>query len=400
MVSRVQEDRTHDTIEEVKVSNAREIRIEAFQSAAEKTLKIDPSELAHNFNSLIDPSREEVFASLSLSEVENYPATTSDSKLEGSIEMAIITSKLSVVRADGTTVPAVKPYLIFSVNKGTIFAKFEESYWLNSTICFGCCTNLYGGLNVDYKLAGSITGQFFVLDVENIIDVMAYRENISSYVAGGKNVSSSTCCALTCCDCQCPSCTCDIKCPYFVTFKTDAFRATDTHAIGAEPPKSFQNEFTNENVSWNIESNSRNEIFLSMHYKSRSNKTTRRCKMKLAFNHSYDDAKKFILKTQTLLASNLDPKVLDFRSYNVPPVEFQSVNGDNGCLSCLQEESAAIQLSIFNVWYASTANNTCFCCNKPCLCCCYKPCFCRFDKPYLTYCIIPPLCYCDAFRGF
>jgi plasmid maintenance system killer protein len=100
----------------------------------------------------------------------------------------------------------------------------------------------------------------------------------------------------------------------------DQFKAEDQHVVGAEAPIKHESSFLSQNVNWKVQSGGFTDVMISLHFKSRQDNKVRQCKMRLASTHSYEDAKKFVVKLQNLTSSDLK-----YDSFKVPAVKFESL---------------------------------------------------------------------------
>lgn len=305
-------------VENSKTIKRREQRLANFQASADKTLKINPADLLrHNIESLINKSTEEILASILLTNIQNYPGTTDRSEIDGSIQVAIIGSKIDE-----------SPYLIFSVNQGYMGVNFNESFSLVRSwfsLCFGeFCDS--GDFNMAYEMKTTIAGQFFILKMDNVIESAAYLESSRSYAANTRSDKTScqlycfslSACFNGCCRCQLlTDLCCDCQCNEVLV---DQFKAEDEHVVGAEAPIKHESSFLSQNVNWNVKTGGFTDVMISLHFKSRQDNKVRQCKMRLATTHSYEDAKKFVVKLQNLTSSDLK-----YDSFKTPAVTFASL---------------------------------------------------------------------------
>lgn len=278
--------------EEPSTLRARENRIQAFQSAANEIIKIVPSDLTtHVIEDIIDSDEDQVIASISATEVENFPATTDTVRLRGSIEIAIVQSKLGN-----------KPYLIFSVNQGTVSIRISEYFLFIETLCCSLpCGEGVGNFGSLFHAKSVISNQFYVLELDTIVDCYAYRELARSVKATTGSIEKPcylyciNCTACFAAVCMCTSCPC---CQGSRLFH-DAFEAEDSYVLGTDPPLNSSTQFQSNAVNWNLETDGNQFNNISFYYKSQDN-TVRECKLKLAFNQTFDDAKRFVILMRSL----------------------------------------------------------------------------------------------------
>jgi hypothetical protein len=187
------------------------------------------------------------------------------------------------------------------VNSGTIDLHVEEEFHYLQN-CFGdFCSK--GDFGYYYEVKTSIQGQFFILAADNVVDFVINQVDKRAFTAAAGNgkklpcvcycINCPTCCSFClCCGC-CSLCGCNCCKDCCVKNYLDEFTATDSHVVGAEPPMVRDNKFVSNEVSWETQTRGEQQVAISLFYKSQLNGTVRQCKVKLAQNQSYTNAKKF-----------------------------------------------------------------------------------------------------------
>ena len=293
-------------VEDPDVKMSREGRVAKFQEAAKQSTQVDPSLLAkHNIETIIDPETEHIAAILSADEIDGMPSVKNHMRVKGAIEVALIVSKI----------PDRRPYLIFSVNSGTVDLKILEFFSYNKCLpcCGDCCSS--GDFGYFYEMKSSVDGQFFALAADNVADFIVNRKDTRSFTATAGNGKKMewACYCINCTTCSafcCGGCfrICGIDCSDLCGgVYTDAFIATDTLVVGAEPAMNREAEFIANQVKWDIASDGNQELNLVLKYSSPLG-GLRECKLKLNQNQTFMNAKKFGSTLQSLKVNKFEQK--------------------------------------------------------------------------------------------
>jgi len=232
------------------LSNARTNRLKHFQDASSQMVRAEDDDLHRLKEVIIDIQSEpdihrEIICSLDIVEIDGLPTTTHHTKVEGSIQVAIVKSPNLFYR-EGGNMSKDNIQLAFSVAEGTAKISVNEIFRWRDTInrifvcweylectdfcrwlrnCCGSdffayinfCFGRYEPKTVDsnyefgYKSNIEFTNQYAVLPVQNmIVDAIAHRETsrIFSAEAKGSFHSKETFDERTCYDKFCCCCTC------------------------------------------------------------------------------------------------------------------------------------------------------------------------------------------------
>ena len=235
-------------------------------------------------------------------ELYGAPSSPNDFNIKGSIQISLVTS----------SIPDKRPYLIFSVNSGTIDMEVAEHFSFLK-VCFGdLCSK--GDFSYFYEMRSSVKGQYFTLDVDDIINCVVTEDDARSFTAtagNGKKQSkvyycvnclscySFFCCCGCCAVCGCCKC-CECK-DCCITNFSDSFTANDTLVVGSEAPKERENAFVANNVTWEIKTAGSQQISLLLSYMDPIQGVVRECKLKLAQKQTYKDAKRFAIMLQSTI---------------------------------------------------------------------------------------------------
>ena len=275
------------------------------------------------FHTFQKTSTGEIVQILKCSEIIGMPTTTYDTRITGSIEVAMIES----VGEDMA--------LHFSVVEGFSEIKIKESfvnYLLKGSAMFCCCADAFGlnadGYNISYQATNESLNQFYILPIkQTVFDAMTYRTTAKVATASTANASifkqelSYDCfknCCIDCCSCKCmkcceccscsccPSC-CSLSCCTFSGCmkamsdekgKTVEFSAYERRALGVDPIESKSIERNLEGAVWTLEKLGEDSIFIIIHYKSILDNEVHTIRLKLRnqkdANVTFEQAKRFI----------------------------------------------------------------------------------------------------------
>lgn len=276
--------------EEPATARARQNRIQAFQTAANDIIKVVPSELTTHFlDDVIDSEKDEIIASLSATKIVNFPATTDNVVFNGSMQVSLVRSK-----------EGHKPCLLFSVNQGDVKIRVHEFFTYLQSLCCGMpCGDLGGNFGSLYQAKSVINHRFYVLELDKVSDSDAYREFARSVKATSGNIDKPCylyCINLKACLIQIGLCQICSGCPCFQCSRyfNDRFEAEDEYKLGTEPPLNTNKSFLANSVGWSLETDGNQFNNVSFRYKAQNGKL-RVCKLKLAFNQTFEDAKRFAI---------------------------------------------------------------------------------------------------------
>lgn len=285
--------------EDPVTARARSNRIQAFQSSANDIIKVVPTDLTTHVNDdIIDLDNDEIIASISATEILNFPATTDDNiTLRGSIQVSLVRSK-----------QGHKPSLMFSINQGTVSIRVHEFFTYLQGLCCGIhCRDIGGSFGALYQVSSVVSNQFYSLDLEksSTINVTASRSLGRSVTAKSGNIDKP--CYLYCINCaacciQIGMCQICSDCPCFQWNKlfNDSFEAEDKYVLGTEPPLNSKQSFIANTVDWKLETDGNQANYLTFTYKTQKG-TFRQCRLKLACNQTFEDAKRFSILMRSVI---------------------------------------------------------------------------------------------------
>lgn len=243
-----------DLVKEIlTLSNARTNRLKHFQDASSQMVRAEDDDLHRLKEVIIDIQSEpdiqrEIICSLDIVEIDGLPTTTHHTKVEGSIQVAIVKSPNLFYR-EGGNMSKDNIQLAFSVAEGTAKISVNEIFrwrdtmsrifvlweyvectdfcrWLRN--CCGSDTFMYisflfgqyeaktvdSNYEFGYKSNIEFTNQYAVLPVQNmIVDAIAHRETSRLFSAEAKGsfhfketFDERTCYDKFCCCCTCQCC--------------------------------------------------------------------------------------------------------------------------------------------------------------------------------------------------